>query len=101
EVINRQWAKASRTTRDGDNTVLYKFFPKENIRQNSWITMRLKTGPRIPPTFETAIMTSKVLLKVTIDVPWDFDTSVYIPIHVMHCPTIMDDKDDFSFESMF
>ena len=101
EVINRQWAKASRKTREGDNVVLYKFFPKEQIRQNSWITMRLKTGPRIPPTFETAIMTSKVLLKVTIDVPWDFDTSVFVPIHVMHCPAMLDGNDDFSFESMF
>ena len=100
EVVNREWAKAKRVTRDGDNTVLYKFFPKENIRQNSWITMRLKTGPRIPPTFDTEIMTSKVLLKVTIDIPWAFDTSVYVPIHVLHCPTIKD-EDDFSFDSMF
>jgi len=100
EVVNREWAKAKRVTRDGDNAVLYKFFPKENIRQNSWITMRLKTGPRIPPTFDCEIMTSKVFLKVTIDIPWAFDTSIYVPIHTLHCPSILED-DGLTFESMF
>ncbi|MHA2425881.1 MAG: sporulation protein [Candidatus Thorarchaeota archaeon] len=100
EVVNREWAKARRVNRDGDHVVLRKFFSDDNFRKNSWINMRLKTGSRVPVSFETPIMKSKVLLKITMDIPWDFDTSIYVPIFTVHCPALVE-EDDFSFESIF
>ncbi|MCK5238521.1 MAG: sporulation protein [Candidatus Thorarchaeota archaeon] len=100
DVINREWAKAKRVKRDGDHVVLRKFFPVEHFRVNSWINMRLKTGTKVPITFKTPLMSSEVLLKITMDIPWDFDTSIYVPIYTIHCPVIAED-DDSSFDSIF
>jgi hypothetical protein len=100
EVVNRQWAKARRVKRDGDNVVLRKFFPENQFRANSWINMRLKTGAKVPTTFSTPLMTSKILLKITMDIPWNFDTSIYVPIHTAYCPKI-EDNDEYTFDSLF
>ncbi|MFW9848894.1 MAG: hypothetical protein ACFFF4_07120 [Candidatus Thorarchaeota archaeon] len=99
EVVNREWAKAKRIKRDGDNVVLRKFFPESKIQTNSWIKMRLKTGSRVPVSFQTPLMNSKVLLKITMDVPWNFDTSIYVPIYTVHCPALSGD-DQFLFEDI-
>ncbi|MFW9909439.1 MAG: hypothetical protein ACFFEF_12765 [Candidatus Thorarchaeota archaeon] len=99
DLINREWAKAKRVHRDGDRIILTKFFPEERILGNSWIKMRLKSSTKVPATYESEIMSSKVFLKVTMDIPWDFDTSIYLPIHTCYCPLLPDD--DFSFESIY
>ncbi|MFW9977946.1 MAG: hypothetical protein ACFFEJ_07715 [Candidatus Thorarchaeota archaeon] len=100
DVVNHEWARAGEHTRTRDNIVLRKYFPKEKIKQNAWILMKLKTSRRIPTIFEAKDMKSNVSLKITMDIPFATDISIHCPIIPVYCPMILED-DTLTYETLY
>ncbi|MFW9961278.1 MAG: hypothetical protein ACFFDV_09680, partial [Candidatus Thorarchaeota archaeon] len=57
---------------------------EKTIEHGLWIDVNLQTDESMPPHFSREILSNKVSVKVTLDIPWAIDKSVFIPINLGH-----------------
>ncbi len=94
ELVHHEKIRAERAREHLKRTLEKMFIDKDNIPFDMWFDVNLQLANTTPPSFRTKLITSYLVLKVTLDIPWRFDKSVEIRIIAGWCvePHIEDDN---------
>ncbi len=95
ELISREKVVAQGREEELDTYHCHIFVEDGDIVRQSWIDIVVPTSSNIPAPFHSSLITVDVLLKVTIDIPFRFDKSIFIPLQVQESAiSISEDTDD-------
>ncbi len=80
EVVHREfvWPDNQKTTTE--NTMAWVSIPKEEMHYESWQEAAIQLPDRVPTTFLSRLIETSWHLKATLDIPWDFDKTVYLSL---------------------
>jgi len=84
EIQAEEDANTEHYNRQNVNTLVKEYFEEKTIERGLWIDAILQTDESMPPHFDREILSNKISVKVTLDIPWAIDKSVFIPINLGH-----------------
>jgi hypothetical protein len=82
ELIAKEEAYTKHHHRTYSKTLAKKFIERSMIEENLWFDVSLETNRNMPYSFNSEILSNETSIKVTLDVPWARDKSVFIPIEL-------------------
>jgi hypothetical protein len=80
ELIAKEEAHTKHHNRTYSKTLAKQFVEKSAIEEYLWFNVSLETNQNMPYSFNSEILSNETSIKVTLDVPWARDKSVFIPI---------------------
>jgi len=80
EIQAEEDANTEYCNRQNTNTLVKEYFEEKMIEHGLWIDADLQTDESMPSQFTREILSNKISVKVTLDIPWAIDKSVIIPI---------------------
>ncbi len=66
------------------SSLVKEYFDEKMFERGLWVDADLKTDESMPCQFNREIVSNKISVKVTLDIPWAIDKSVFIPINLGH-----------------
>jgi hypothetical protein len=100
ELISEEEAHAKRYHRTSFTTLLQEFAKVGEIQYGLWNDVRFETSESMPYSFESEILSNKIYVKLTLDIPWKIDKSTIIPLQMGYYSDGNDTKasDIFDYE---
>jgi hypothetical protein len=84
ELIAEEEAHAKRYDRNSRTTLVREFVEAGEIQYGLWKDIRLETSDGMPYSFKREILSNKIFIKLTLDIPWAPDKSAIIPVRMGH-----------------
>jgi hypothetical protein len=100
ELISEEEAHAKRYHRTSFTTLIQEFAKVGEIQYGLWNDVRFETSESMPYSFESEILSNKIYVKLTLDIPWKIDKSTIIPLQMGYYSDGNDTKasDIFDYE---
>ncbi len=96
ELITNEIVFAERVKRNSRKTHTKQSIDDDEVRRGLWMDVQLDTDETMQSTFKRSIITNEASIKVTLNIPWDRDKSVEIPIDLGFCCSQLE-KGEFDF----
>lgn len=80
QLLTRESVAPHGNSAEYDTTLAEVYHPKEEIAEETWTETVLEVPTRCPPPFKTDLIELTYWLKVTLDIPWRIDESLFMPL---------------------
>jgi hypothetical protein len=82
ELIAEEEAHAKRYHRTSKTKLIRESVNIDEIQRGLWMDVRLGTDEMMPYTFNREILSNRIFIKVTLDIPWARDKSIMLPLRL-------------------
>lgn len=82
EIQAEEEARTKYHNRRLTSSLVKEYFDEKMFERGLWVDADLKTDESMTPQFTKEILSNRISVKVTLDIPWAIDKSVFIPINL-------------------
>ncbi len=85
ELLNHEFSKVKGYERDIDQKITEIYFNEEELQRDAWMPASIVLPEDTPPSFRTQSVTTVLILKASLDIPWRPDPMQAVYIVAGHC----------------